>query len=118
MQKPPGVGKPACASRARFAAFGPTRSELAAAASLSGRMKGAIRVSFGSTVAHSLSPRADRGWGEGASLLGSESRQRPLTLVRFAHSTSPRTRGEVSLFHMVAVARQRIDDGNLLDREV
>jgi hypothetical protein len=31
----------------------------------------------------------------GAELQGSDSRQRPLTLVRFAHSTSPRTRGEV-----------------------
>ena len=46
----------------------------------------------------SLSPRAGRGWGEGASRLGaelrrSESRRGPLTLVRYALSTSPRTAG-------------------------
>src|SRR5580704_3882827 len=48
----------------------------------------------------SLSPRAGRGWGEGASPLGaelrrSESRRGPLTLAHFVRSTSPRTRGEV-----------------------
>jgi hypothetical protein len=48
----------------------------------------------------SLSPRAGRGRGEGASPLGAELRRSeswrgPLTLVRSAHSTSPRTRGEV-----------------------
>jgi hypothetical protein len=39
MQTPPGVGKPACASRAKFAAFGPTRSASAAAGSLNATMK-------------------------------------------------------------------------------
>jgi hypothetical protein len=46
----------------------------------------------------SLSPRAWRGWGEGASPLGtelrrSESLRGPLTLVRYALSTSPRAAG-------------------------
>ena len=43
------------------------------------------------------SPRVrGEGWGEGAFPPGSELRQRPLTLARFAHSTSPRARGEVN----------------------
>src|ERR1700761_6617353 len=41
MQKPPGVGKPACESRARFAAFGPTRSASEAAGSERERMNDA-----------------------------------------------------------------------------
>ena len=53
--------------------------------------------------ARSFSPRAGRSdegrrrWPETSrlKLWRSDSRQRPLTLVRFAHSTSPRTRGEV-----------------------
>jgi hypothetical protein len=52
-------------------------------------------------ASHSLSPLAGRGWGEGAlpqgsELRRSESRRGPLTLTRFARSTSPRTRGEVT----------------------
>src|ERR1700689_1632887 len=85
MQMPPGVGKPACASRARLAALGPTWSESAAAASLSERMKRVIRLPF-----------------------------RP---GRFALPL-PECGGEVNLFYMIAVARQRIDDGDLFDREV
>src|SRR5712691_10387548 len=38
-QNPPGVGSPARASAARFAAFGPTHSGLVAEAALSGMMK-------------------------------------------------------------------------------
>src|ERR1700691_2328468 len=70
MQKPPGVGRPACASAARFAAFGPTRSAAVASALLSERMK------------------------EDA--------------IRSARC----------LFDVIAIARQRIDDGDLLDREI
>src|SRR5580704_7034084 len=65
MQKPTGVGNPACVSLARFAAFGPTWSGSVALRSLSGRIKRAIRNSFGLVAAHSLSPEG-RGWGEGA----------------------------------------------------
>src|SRR5208282_4450458 len=81
MQNPPGVGSPACASAARFAAFGPTRSGAVAAAEARGRMKRVIRISFGIFAAHSLSPLAGRGRGEGAYPLGSESRRGPLTLA-------------------------------------
>src|SRR5579862_9757099 len=104
MQKPPGVGNPASPSLARFAALGPTRSGSVAARSLSGRMKRVIQNSFGLLAAHSLSPRAGRGSGEGASPLGadlrrSESRRGPLTLGRYAPSTSPRAAGRGE-FHL------------------
>src|SRR5580704_5436473 len=47
------------------------------------------------------SPRVrGEGWGEGAAPLGSESRQRPLTLARFAHSTSPRAAGRGEFGHI------------------
>src|SRR5262249_60972965 len=67
-QKPPGVGSPACASAARFATFGPTRSGSTAAVAMSGMMNSVMR------------------------------RRRS--------------------FHMVAVAGDGIDHGDLLDREV
>src|ERR1700686_5443723 len=85
MQKPPGVGKPARASTARFAAFAPTRSGSVAAGAERGRMKRVMQLS---------------------ALPG--SRRTP----------SPRLRGETKSPHVIAVARERIDDGNLFDREI
>ena len=64
---------------------------------------GADRIARTRSLFH-LSPRAGRGWGEGASppeselRQSSESRQRPLTLPRFARSTFPaRGRGEKAI---------------------
>src|SRR5262252_10878337 len=68
MHNPPGADRPACASAARFAAFGPTRSASTAAAAVSGTMNSVMR--------------------------GRRS------------------------FHMVGVAGDRIDHGDLLDWEV
>src|ERR1700689_1795695 len=45
MQNPPGVGKPACASRARLAALGPTRAGSVAVAAESGRVNAVMRIS-------------------------------------------------------------------------
>src|SRR5215469_14767764 len=83
MQNPPGVGSPACASAARFAALGPTQDRSVALPR--GRTNAVMQTSFGRGAAHSLSPRGGERW------------------------ISP---------HVIAVSRQRIDDGDLLDREI
>src|ERR1700731_2678177 len=123
MQKPPGVGRPACVSLARFAAFGPTRSGSVALRSFSETTKRAIRNSFGLVAAHSLSPEG-RGWGGGARALRVDLCFRtPHPRSLRSLDLSPLGRGEVatavrSLPHMIAIARQRIDHGDLLDREI
>src|SRR5580704_17495715 len=78
----------------------PQRSPPATAppAAKSPRRMGFIWCGWSIEACVSLSPLAGRGWGEGVYLLGaestrSESRRGPLTLVRFAHSTSPRAAG-------------------------
>ena len=57
-------------------------------------MKRIMQISFGLVAAHSLSPLAGRGWGEGAyppgaELRRSESRRGPLTLASL--DLSPRS---------------------------
>ena len=86
----PGAGRRACCAAAP-ARFRQRRPCIATSARSSRGIRSFIPPD-------SLSPRAGRGWGEGASPPGSDvsaqnSLRGPLTLVRYAHSTSPRAAG-------------------------
>src|SRR5580692_9271653 len=115
MQKPPGVGNPACASFAKFAAFGPTRSGSVAARSLSGRMKVDTLI-FSNSSPNSFLPRLRGRVGRGPVACSTiAAGPRP---ARFARRPSPASGRGGSLSHMIPITRQRIDHGDLFDREI
>src|ERR1700683_5558586 len=118
MQKPPGVGSPACARRAKFAAFGPTRSELAAAGAERGKMNiGRVVIinPVSRTRCNAKRCTADPGSLQTRRVERSRVCSAPL---RFATCCAAPGKRRFSSLHMIAVARQRIDDGDLFDREV
>src|SRR5580693_180403 len=115
MQKPPGVGTPACDSTARFAAFGPTRSGSLAARSLSGTMK-ADTLIFSNSSPNPFLPLKGGGRSPQAIWWGSVRNDGPPPAS--LRSPPPPFRGGKELSHMIAIARQRIDHGDLFDREI
>src|SRR5262249_17531882 len=112
-QKPPGVGSPARASAARLAAFGPTRSTSAAAALLRDMTNCASLMILRGRCP--LEVRNHKMWSRLLAFRCTRSANPPRTWGR-AHLFP--TTGLGWLFHMIAVARDRIDHGDLLHREV
>src|SRR5476649_2943708 len=94
---PPGVGRPACVSAARLAAFGPTFSGSAAAGSESGRMMAVMRFQDSTlpVARRAPSPRLrGEGWGEGQ-MLTLRIAEGPLTRTASRSDLSPHAgRGE------------------------
>src|SRR5579883_1171467 len=123
MQKPPGVGNPPAASLARFAAFGPTRSGSVAAGSARGTIK--VKASIAEIRRLLSSPRlrgrdrpkrAERARDGGRGHV-TRSRRSYAPPARYARHL-PRKRGRKALAHVIAVARQRIDNRYLLHRKI
>src|SRR5271166_6559056 len=115
MQKPPGVGNPARASVARFAAFGPTRDASVASWALNGTMNEEEIINS----QHALVSLPLKGGGKGGdqfrkACVSWKLRPPPASL----RSPPSPFRGRNISPHMIAVARQRIDDRDLLDREI
>src|SRR5689334_12610221 len=107
MQKPPGVGSPARASAARLAALGPTQEGSVVAES--GRVNAVIRISLARCATHSLSPLAGRAWVRGP-FRGLRIIATPPHPDCFAIRPLPAREERCILSHMIAIARQRIDD--------
>src|SRR5450631_4099168 len=102
MQNPSGMGRPARPSAARLPAFGPTRSTSSAAGSVVGKMDCSM-ASFTLLFARQQGNSGER---------------------RYCGPASRITRGDPGrwilatlLFQELGVARHRVDDGNLFDRE-
>src|SRR5580700_6645551 len=94
MQKPPGVGNPACVSTAKFAALGPTRSGSVALRSLSGRMNEDTLIFSNSSPNIFPPPLAGEG-REGASGLLDRCGRPPPGALRAPTLPRKRERGEI-----------------------
>src|SRR5690349_2319593 len=108
MQKPPGVGNPARASAARFAAFGPTNE--ASVASESGRTN-AVTTSLSALISRQRRTCASHRVGHSIALkMAGTGRDPPAPGDDIEQSsTSP---------HVIALGERRVDHRDLLDRKI